>query len=136
MQTIAPHVALIYVMTIVAAADGAISARELKAMGDLVRTAPAFAEFEVSRLASTTKECADLLREPEGYETVQRLIGESLPHQLRETAYWFALEVALSDRSVALEEVRVLDDLRQQLRIDKLVSAALERAARARFHSA
>ena len=61
---------------------------------------------------------------------------EALPDVLHETAYWVALEVALADRRIALEELRVLDALRHLLDIDKLAAAAIERGARAKYQVA
>lgn len=133
MNTISHHAALIYVMVIVAASDGAMSANELRAIGDLVKTLPVFKDFDPTRLLPTAQECAAILQEPDGYEAVQGLVKEALPEHLRETAYWLALEVALSDRRVALEEVRVIETLRRSLSIERLVAAALERGARARY---
>lgn len=133
MNTISHHAALIYVMVIVAASDGAMSANELRAIGDLVKTLPVFKEFDPARLLPTSQECASILQEPDGYDAVQGLIKEGLPDHLRETAYWLALEVALSDRRVALEEVRVIETLRRSLGIERLTAAALERGARARY---
>jgi hypothetical protein len=61
------------------------------------------------------------------------LVRDALSESLRETAYWLALETALSDHRVVLEEIRVIETLRHALGLDKLVAAALERGARARF---
>ncbi|HEY4124436.1 MAG TPA: 2-dehydro-3-deoxyphosphooctonate aldolase, partial [Rhizomicrobium sp.] len=60
----------------------------------------------------------------------------ALPDHLCETAYALGLEVALSDSRVMLEEVRMLEVLRRSLHIDRLVAAALERGARARYQIA
>lgn len=136
MKTISHHAALIYVMVVVSASDGAMSAKELRAIGDLVKALPVFKDFDQSRLVTISQECAQILQEPDGYAAVQGLVKEALPDELRETAYWLALEVALSDRRVALEEVRVIETLRRSLGIERLVAAALERAARARYQIA
>jgi hypothetical protein len=63
-------------------------------------------------------------------------VAEALSEPLKETAYLLALDVALSDRRVRLEELRILDRLRQALGLDRLVTAALERAAHARLQTA
>jgi hypothetical protein len=47
-----------------------------------------------------------------------------------------ALEVAMADARIAVEEVRVLEVLRRTLHLDKLIAAALERGARARYQIA
>ncbi len=64
------------------------------------------------------------------------LIDEGLPDVLHETAYWVALEVALADRRIALEEIRMLEALRRRLEIDRLIAAAIERGARAKYQVA
>ena len=76
------------------------------------------------------------MQEPEGLDAVLGLIRNALPEHLCETAYWLALEVALTDSRVMLEEIRVLELLRRSLGIERLVTAALERAARARYQVA
>ncbi len=134
MQTISPHSALIYVMVVVSAADGTMSEKELKTMGALIKTLPVFRNFEEHRLLTVAQECGSILQqEAEGLDTVLGLVREALPEQLRETAYWVALEVALTDSRIMLEEIRVLEILRRALKIDRLASAAMERAARARY---
>ena len=136
MQTISHHAALVYVMVVVSAADGSMSEKELRAIGDLTKRLPVFQDFEEHRLLQVSQECAAILDEDDGLEAVLGLISDSLPDHLRETAYWLALEVALTDSRVALEEIRVLDMLRRTLGVDRLVAAALERGARARYQTA
>jgi tellurite resistance protein len=136
MQTISPHAALIYVMVVVSAADGSMSESELRTIGNLTKHLPAFRGFDENRLLQVSQECAAILEEEDGLDAVLGLIGESLPDHLRETAYWLALEVALTDSRVALEEIRVLDLLRRSLGVDRLAAAGLERAARARYQTA
>lgn len=136
MQTISHHASLVYVMVIVSAADGSMSESELHTIGDLTKHLPVFRGFDERRLVQVSQECAAILAEPDGLGAVLGLIGESLPEPLRETAYWLALEVALSDLRLAPEEVRVLELLRHALHIDHLVAEALSRGARARYHGA
>ncbi len=136
MKTISHHAALIYVMVIVSAADGAMSATELRAIGDLVRELPVFRDFDQTRLLPTSQECAAILQEPDGLDAVLGLMKDALPDHLRETAYWLALEVALADSRVALEEIRVIDTLRRTFGLERLIAAALERGARARYQIA
>jgi tellurite resistance protein len=136
MNPIGHHAALIYVMVVVSASDGNMSERELRAIGDIVRTLPVFHEFDENRLLTTAQECAAILEEKEGLDAVLGLVRNALAEHLRETAYWLALEVALSDARVMLEEVRVLELIRRSLGLERLVSAGLERAARARYQIA
>lgn len=133
MKTISQHAALVYVMVIVSASDGSMSDRELRTIGQVVKGLPAFKEFDENRLIAVAQECASILGEPDGLEAVLGLVRDALPAELRETAYWLALEVALTDSRVLLEEVRIVETLRRALGLDKLVAAALERGARARY---
>ncbi|MCX7351602.1 MAG: Tellurite resistance protein TerB, partial [Alphaproteobacteria bacterium] len=55
--------------------------------------------------------------------------------KLRETAYALAVEVAAADLAVGKEELRFLAMLRDTLGLDKLVTAALERSAIARYQT-
>ncbi|HVZ90669.1 MAG TPA: tellurite resistance TerB family protein [Rhizomicrobium sp.] len=136
MNTISHQAALIYVMVLVAASDGAISDRELKTIGDLSKTLPSFRDFDHSKVLPIAQDCGAILQEPEGLDAVLGLVKAALPEHLRETAYWLALEVALSDSRVMLEEIRVIDAIRRALAVDRLVAAALERGARARYQVA
>ncbi|MBV9571779.1 MAG: tellurite resistance TerB family protein [Alphaproteobacteria bacterium] len=133
MKPLNHHSALIYVMVIVSAADGVMSDRELHAIGEIVKTLPAFRGFEQHRLLPVAQECAAMLREPDSLDAVLSLVREALPHALRETAYALAVEIALTDSRVMLEELRVVDLLRRNLGLDRLVAAAIERGARARY---
>jgi tellurite resistance protein len=136
MKTISHHTALVYVMVVVSAADGAMNDRELKAIGDLTRTLPVFKDFDRDRLLVLAQDCSAILQEEDGLAAVLGLVKEALPEPLRETAYWLALEVALTDSQVKPEEVRIIEALRRSLGIDRLVAAALERGARARYQFA
>jgi len=136
MNAISHHAALIYVMVVVSASDGNMSEGELRTIGHLVRTLPVFRGFDEDRLVAVSQECASILQEQDGLAAVLGLIKEAVPEELRETAYWLALEVALTDTQVMLEEVRIVERLRRSLGIDRLVAAALDRAAEARFRRA
>jgi tellurite resistance protein len=135
MNTISHHAALIYVMVVVSASDGAMTDRELHAIGELVKTLPVFREFDSTRLIAVSQECAAILEEPDGLDAVLGLVREALTPSLRETAYVLGLDIALVDARVRLEELRVLDILRRALDLDRLAAVSLERAAQARFQS-
>lgn len=136
MQTISSHAALIYVMVIVSAADGAMNDVELRAIGDLTRDLPVFRGFDRDKLIETARNCSAILQDDNGLEAALGLIKEALPDYLRETAYWLALEVAIADHAVRDEEARIVQTLRHALELDRLTTAALERGARARFQTA
>lgn len=133
MHTISTHAALIYVMVVVSASDGAMHDRELEAIGNETRQLPAFKGFDQDRLLATVQDCSAILQENDGLSAVLGLVHDALTPPLRETAYWLALEMALIDSHVALEEIRVIETIRRALGLDKLVAAALERGARARY---
>jgi hypothetical protein len=122
-------------MVVVSAADGSMSDKELRAIGDLTMHLPVFRDFDKDRLVQVAQECAAILDNQDGLDAVLGLIRDGLPEHLRETAYWLALEVTLTDSGVALEEIRIVEILRRALGIDHLVAAALERGARARFQT-
>lgn len=136
MTAISHHAALIYVMVVVSAADGAMSDVELEAIGRRIRTLPVFADFDPERLIPVGQECSQILQDDDGFKAVLGLVREALPEHLRETAYYLALEMALTDSKMRLEEMRVLELLRHALGLEKLVTAALERGARARYQTA
>jgi tellurite resistance protein len=135
MPKITPHEALIYVMITTAAADRQISDRELDRIAQTVRHLPVFMGFDVDNLAKAAERCGDLLSNEEGLDDILELIAGALPKKLYETAYALAVEIAAADLKVPEEEVRLLELLRDALNLDKLVTAAIERAARARHQT-
>jgi len=76
-----------------------------------------------------------MLQEPEGLMAVLGLARDQLSPKLRETAYALAAEVAAADLAVGKEELRFLAILRDIFGLDKLVTAALERAVIARYQT-
>jgi tellurite resistance protein len=135
-HTISTEQALIYVMVTMSGVQGRIKSTELKEIGVLVQTLPVFKAFDRDRLTTVAQECGEMLQEPEGLTTVLGLVKEALPQRLCETAYALAVEVAASDLAVGREELRFLAILRDALGLDKLVTAAIERSAIARYQSA
>ncbi len=135
MPKITPHEALIYIMITTAAADRQISDRELERIAEIVRHLPVFMGFDVNNLAKTAERCGDLLSNEEGLDDMLELVAGALPRKLHETAYALAVEVAAADLKVPDEEIRLLELLRDALNLDKLVTAAIERSARARHQT-
>ncbi len=135
MPKITPHEALIYIMITTAAADRQISDRELERIAQIVRHLPVFMGFDVNNLAKTAERCGDLLSNEEGLDDMLELVAGALPRKLHETAYALAVEVAAADLRVPDEEIRLLELLRDALNLDKLVTAAIERGARARHQT-
>jgi tellurite resistance protein len=127
------HTALIYTMVIMSAADSDMTDVELGIIGEMVRTLPAFKDFDAALLPKIAEDCAELIGTEGGLDTVIKLVKQSLPLRLRETAYALACDVAAADGKVSEEEVRLLELMRDGLELDRLVAAALERGARAHF---
>ncbi len=130
-----PQEALIYVMVTVAAADRQITEVELQRIGSMFNDLPVFRETDGSWLVGEAQDCGKVLAKPDGMRRVLALVGEALSHHLRETAYALAAEIAASDLSVKAEEMDLLAMLADELGLDKLVCAALERGARARHRT-
>ena len=125
--------ALLATMILTAAADGEIKPSENAAITGIARSLPAFEGFHEGRLGDMTAVIVEVLREEDGVDQGMRLIRESLPEHLRETAYALACEVAAADGQLAVEEVRLLELIRHGLAIERLAAAAIERGARARY---
>ena len=126
------HTALIFTMVLVSAAEGEMTDAELETIGRQVRYLPVFKGFDSDRLTAVGRQCAELLRDEEGLTLAVDMIGEALSRPLRETAYALACEVAAADGALAIEEIHLLGVLRQELSVDRLVAAAIERATHAR----
>jgi uncharacterized membrane protein YebE (DUF533 family) len=130
--TLSPQEALIYAMITTSAVDRKISNDELSRIGSIVAQLPAFVAYNEEWLVEESQACGKILAKPEGLDRVLALIHGALPVALRETAYVLAAEVAATDLKVRLEESRFLELLAEKLGLDPLVTAALERAAKAR----
>ena len=127
-----PQTALIYTMVLVAAADREMTDAELHTMGDIVKTLPVFADYDLSRIIRSAGDCAELLADEDGLDKAMDMIAEGLPDKIHETAYALACEVAAADGRVSQEESRLLELLRHNLKVGRLPAAAIERGARAR----
>lgn len=132
-QDLNPHKALIYLMVVVSAADADMTDAELMTIGEIVRKFPVFAGFDPNQLVSVAEECGALLgAEDDGLQSVLNIVEEVLPERLYETAYACAVEIAAADETVDQEELRVLEMIRDTLRLSRLHSGAIEWSARAR----
>lgn len=126
------HEALLYIMVIMSASDQAMPDSELKEMSDLVVHLPVFRDFDKSQVSKVSATCIDMLKGEDGLDRILKLVRTALPEKLRETAYAIACDVAAADGKVTVEESRLLDMIRYELQVGKLVAAAIERGARAR----
>ncbi|HEY1935295.1 MAG TPA: tellurite resistance TerB family protein [Acetobacteraceae bacterium] len=124
--------ALVLTMVLVAAADGGISDREIGTMSGLVQTLPAFHDFTNQQFQQVTDAAAALLNEDDGLKHAARLIRGALTPRLHETAYALACEVVAGDRGAKSASIDMLEFVRDELHLDPLIAAAIERGIRAR----
>ncbi|MGE5270146.1 MAG: tellurite resistance TerB family protein [Thiohalocapsa sp.] len=130
-----PHGALIYTMVIVSAADADMSDSELQTLGEIIGHLPVFRDFDRNGLPALLNGCAEALAREDGLDATLDAIRESLPPNLRETAYAIACDLVAADGEASQEELRILELLRHRLNVDRLTAAAIERGARARFQT-
>ncbi len=124
--------ALAALMIAVSASDEDIRTAELVQMSNLINNLPVFAGYDPERLPRMSRMVFDLLEQVDGLEALFGLIRDALPERLNETAYALACEVAAADGRVVGPEVRMLEEIRDELNLDRLHAAAIERGARAR----
>lgn len=129
---LSPQDSLVAVMIAVSAADLQFHTAELVAIQALVNHLPIFAEYDTDRIKTVAQTVFDLFEEDDGLDALFGLIRDSLPEKLFETAYALACDVAAADGKLAQQELRLLEEIRFELRIDRLHAAAIERGARAR----
>jgi tellurite resistance protein len=129
------HRALIYTMVIVSAADSELPDAELRIIGDTVRDLPVFRDFDESELPRILNDCTELMSREDGLEETLKAIKAGLPAKLRETAYAIACDLVASDGEASQEELRIIELIRHRLNLERLVAAAIERGARARFQT-
>jgi tellurite resistance protein len=136
MALLSPQSALIYTMVVVSAADARMGDKELHAIGEIVKTLPAFKGFDTRKLVGVASECATVLADDEGLDAVIGMIVEALTASQRETAYALAFDIAFSDNPVSPEESRIIQRLRDAFKLDRLTAAAIERTMQARYRAA
>ena len=127
-----PQDALIAVTFVTAIADDLMSEKEYREITAAVNLLPVFSGYDTDRIDGIIGTVQDFMEEDDGLESLLGLIKSSLPDHLYETAYALACDVAAADGTVAIGEMRLLEDLRHGLKIDRLNAAAIERGARAR----
>ena len=132
-KKISHHDALIYTMVIMSASDRSMTDSELRRIGDIVKSLPVFTDFDPGRIIQVATECGELLQSENGLKDTMDIIAHALPKELHDTAYSLAVDVAAADLHLGWEELRVLQVLGESLELDKLTTAAIERAAVARF---
>lgn len=130
--SLAPEDALIAVMLAVSTADESINRREVLSISRIVDYLPVFSNYDKDRVAIVNQIVFDLLEEEDGLDALFGLVRDALPEDLMETAYALACDVAAADGTLKQSELRILEEIRYELALDRLHAAAIERGARAR----
>ena len=131
-NSMTPQDALVAVMIAVSASNEDIRTAELIKIQSAVNMLPVFADFDVDHLKSISQVVFDLFEQEDGLDALFGLVREALPVRLYETAYALACDVAAADGALDEAELRLLEEIRYELNIDRLHAAAIERGARAR----
>ncbi|MGR3758396.1 MAG: tellurite resistance TerB family protein [Tranquillimonas sp.] len=124
--------ALVALMIAVSASDETLRTSELLTIERIVNHLPIFADYDQDRIARVAETVFDLFSEEDGLDALFGLIRENLPQKLNETAYALACDVGAADGRLEEAELRLLEEIRYELSVDRLAAAAIERAARAR----
>lgn len=131
-HSLSPQDSLVAVMIAISASDEKIDTSELLRIETSVNNLPVFASYDMDRARRVAQIVFDLFTEEDGLDAFFGLIRESLPEYLWETAYALACDVAAADGTLHTPELRLLEEIRYELDIDRLHAAAIERGARAR----
>ena len=119
-------------MIAVSASDENIGTAELVKIEAAVQLLPVFADYDTDRITHVTQVVFDLLEQEDGLDALFGLLRDNLPERLFETAYALACDVAAADGKLGETELRLLEEIRYELALDRLHAAAIERGARAR----
>tara|TARA_R110002049_G_scaffold44333_3_gene129819 strand:+ start:54711 stop:55133 length:423 start_codon:yes stop_codon:yes gene_type:complete len=123
---------LVALMIAVSASDENIRTAELIKIESALNLLPVFSGYDNDRVGIMSKTVFDLFEQEDGLDALFGLIREALPDRLHETAYALACDVAAADGKLDEAELRLLEEVRYELNIDRLHAAAIERGARAR----
>lgn len=129
---ISPQDALLAVMIACSAADQNMRTAELVAIQRLVAHMPVFQGYDPDRIRGVAQTVFDLFEEEDGLDALFGLIRDALPARLNETAYALACDVVTADGRHSQTELRMLEEVREELHIDRLHAAAIEWGARVR----
>ncbi len=124
--------ALVAIMVTVSVSDETIRTSELVAIERQVNHLPIFAGYDMDAVREVAETVYKLMEEEDGLDTLFAMVRDALAERLWETAYALACDVAAADGSLRQEELRLLEEVRHELDIDRLHAAAIEWGARAR----
>ncbi len=129
---LSPQDALVAVMVAASASDENMRTAELVAIQRMVNHMPVFGDYDADRIARVAKTVFELFEEEDGLDALFGLIRTALPERLNETAYALACDVVTADGRHSEAELRMLEEIREELSIDRLHAAAIEWGARVR----
>lgn len=129
---LSPQDALVAVMIATSLSDETVRTAELVAIERIVNHLPVFAGYDADRISKVADMVFSLIEEEDGLDALFGLVRSVLPEHLNETAYAMACDVAASDGTLQPAELRMLEEIRHELAVDRLYAAAIERGARAR----
>ena len=132
LPSLSPQDCLVAIMIAASAADAKIRTAELVTIQQIVNHLPVFAGYDADRTRTVAQTVFDLFEEEDGLDALFGLIRDSLPEHLHETAYALACDVTAADGKLMQAELRLLEEIRDELSIDRLHAAAIERGSRAR----
>jgi len=127
-----PEDCLVAIMIATSASDENIRTAELVTIEAVVNHLPVFADYDLDRMRTVSQAVFDLFEEEDGLDALFGLVRDNLPEYLFETAYALACDVGAADGRLRESELRLLEEIRYELNIDRLHAAAIERGSRAR----
>ncbi len=130
--SLSPQDALVAVMIAVSAADAQMRTVEMVAIQRMVGHMPVFAGYDADRIRQIAQVVFDLFEEEDGLDALFGLIRDALPERLNETAYALACDMVSADGRLREVELRMLEEVREELAVDRLHAAAIEWGARVR----
>lgn len=127
-----PQDCLVAMMVAISASDENMRIAELVKIQNIVNHLPVFGDYDADRIQTVSQVVFDLFEQEDGLDALFGLIRDNLPESLNETAYAMACDVAAADGRLLEQELRMLEEMRYELNIDRLHAAAIERGSRAR----
>ncbi|WDR02613.1 tellurite resistance TerB family protein [Devosia algicola] len=127
------HEGLIHIMVIAASSDNTMTQSEWRRVEGLVGRMPVFEGFDPSRLTDVANACVEKVNGAPGLDGAINDALAAIPVKLQDTAYALAVELTALDLHLSQEELRFLEMLRDRIEVDRLTTAAIETAARARY---
>jgi tellurite resistance protein len=132
LPSLSPEDALVAIMVAISVSDENLRTSELLAIEQMVNHLPVFAAYDIDRMREVAAIVFELMDQEDGLDALFGLVRDALPDKLDETAYALACDVAAADGKLGESELRMLEEIRHELNVDRLHAAAIERGARAR----